>query len=173
MNEKQKHSLEKTAKALNENNINWALGGSALLFFKGLKVEVNDIDICLDAEIEKLKSIFPEKTFSPTPNQLTSDYLLNLNDNEVRYDFIGGFKLNYRNSLIEIPLISHEFQDGIKLGSLEVWHCVYSILQRKVKVKLIEEYFKNNPINPSSLESIRKSEIPKDIIKNIEELYKS
>ena len=54
--------IKKVAKALNDKGVRWALGGSSLLYLKGISNNFNDLDIMIlesdrDAAVEALKVI--------------------------------------------------------------------------------------------------------------------
>ena len=56
--EKKLNVLIKVAELLNKNNINWAIGASLLLYFKGIAEEFHDIDIMVDESgVEIVKKI--------------------------------------------------------------------------------------------------------------------
>lgn len=62
----------------------------------------------------------------------------------------------------------------IPLTSLEDWYVLYSLMtKREKKVKLIEEYFKENGIkNPEILKKHMSENIPKEVKENILKLLK-
>lgn len=50
--------LSQIAKKLNEGHITWAVGGSLLLYFKGIVDEFHDIDLMVHADdAEEAKSL--------------------------------------------------------------------------------------------------------------------
>ena len=53
-----KNTLLNIASVLNENNVNWGLGGSLLLYLSGIETDVADIDIVVNVnDINKIDEL--------------------------------------------------------------------------------------------------------------------
>lgn len=147
--------LRKIAKELNEENVTWAVGASVLLFFKGIVNEFHDIYIMFDeADAQKVKNILNKlgKHIPSLPNEMfKTKYFYEYIIDNVEIDAMGGFMVvkdgkDYDCSLIKKDItecINYEGVD-IPLYSLERWKYFYYLINRTSKVKIIDDFYKNN-----------------------------
>jgi|SRR5690554_3180775 len=143
--------LTKIANKINGNNIKWAIGGSTLLFLKGITKSFNDIDIMVSEEdVEQLKILLLElgtlEPENPHKRFKTKRFLEFVID-EVEVDVIAGFIIISDNKEYHFPLEkNHELEviefDGIKipLQSLREWKKFYKLMGRIDKVEMINNY---------------------------------
>lgn len=133
------------ATSLNQRHISWALGGSMMLFLRGIVDEFDDIDILvLEADFDVLESLLPDdiviRIVSKKDN-CHSHRFLPVSIDGIDIDFIGGFmiKNNY------FPLLEKDRQEyhvingqKIYLHSLQEWLKYYQLMGRNKKVSLIQ-----------------------------------
>ena len=99
-------SLVKIAVILNEHNINWGLGGSLLLYLKGIKTSVADIDIVIDPlDISKLDNMVLK--LEHTEKQKNEIYLTErfycIVIGEIDIDLMAGFKVKSKSNIYDYP----------------------------------------------------------------------
>lgn len=140
--------LVKIAKALNAKGVRWAVGGSTLLFIKGIVFSYNDIDIVVvleDAEKarEALKEIGeyrPSEKVSKT--KVFDEFVID----GVDVDVVSGMAIeaygqvndcSFKNEGVEH--IEMEGEDVI-LDSLEAWYNIYNLQGRSEKARYIKDY---------------------------------
>lgn len=144
-----KKSLLKIALVLNDNGINWGLGGSLLLYLHGIETTVADIDIVIDEkDIDKVKKIinkFEHKEKQKNDIYLTEwFYSLNIDGKEI--DIMVGFKIDTKNGIYSYPTGSKLVdkvitidETNINLCSLIDWLDAYTAMKRESKITLIKE----------------------------------
>lgn len=137
------------AKTFNKNNINWALGGSYLLYLKGYDVQVNDIDILVDEASHQrlLKAIkkYPY-VYINSDERYKTEHFYALEINSVDIDIMINFKVKTKHGLYEFPFNEANIQDSILiqeetiyLSSVEEWLNAYKAMNRTDKVELIQQ----------------------------------
>ncbi len=142
--------LEKIAFLLNKNNIKFALGASGLLYFKGIVREFNDIDIMiLEEDADAIKELFLKigKLYDKGDNTgyKTKAFMEFLID-EVEVDVIAGFTITKQDMDYYLPLNINKIETipfsstTISLDNIEDWLYYYKLMDRKDKVKLIEDF---------------------------------
>lgn len=144
-------TLVKVARILNENNIIWAIGGSFLLYVKGVTNHYNDFDIMISENdinviIPLLKNtgvLKPQKNDA----QYRSNAFIEYTVDGVDFDLIAGFTIIYENKEHYFPLIKENITDfiiidgiSIPLQSLGEWKTYYSLIGKSNKVKAIERF---------------------------------
>ena len=145
----------KVAKILNEININWAVGASLLLYFKGITDKFNDIDLMVaEKDIEKTKTIFLSlgKEYPKNPNlQYKSKCFLEFNVDGIDFDIISGFVIVNNNCDHYFPLEKNSIAEyfylentSIPLQSVNDWLTYYTLMNRKEKVEMIKNYLNKN-----------------------------
>ncbi len=147
--EKKLKVLCRIARALNEEGVLWALGGSLLLYFKGRTGDFHDIDIMAgETDIETVKrrlcalgELLPKK---PNPGYKTRHFLEFIIDG-VEVDVMAGFVIvkdgkDYDCSLLPEQVAEHISLEGedIPLQSLGDWRRYYELMGRPEKAALAE-----------------------------------
>ncbi|AFM00677.1 hypothetical protein Desde_2338 [Desulfitobacterium dehalogenans ATCC 51507] len=147
--EKKLSVLSKIGKALNENNIVWAVGGSLLLYLKGKADVFQDIDImAMEDHIKELKKILQQygDLELPNPNvRYKTRHFLEFTIDEVDVDVMAGFVIIHKGkeydcslhpeSITEHLLINDVY---IPLQSLTEWRRYYALMGRTEKVEMID-----------------------------------
>ncbi len=144
-------TLKKVAKILNESNITWALGASCLLYFKGITEDFNDIDVMvLEEDAQKAKDVLKEIGIlisnEDNKNYKTCHFYEFIID-EIEFDIIAGFTINKENKDYYLPLNPSKIEKiivdkiDIYLDNLEDWLYYYKLMDRKLKIDMINNYF--------------------------------
>ncbi len=163
---------------LNETNINWALGGSLLLYFNKILDNPRDIDILVNyEESKKVNDILCNygecrNMNSKAPYETESFYNYKINNTEV--DIIGSFKIAHERGIYSYILDEEAISQYISindiqipLSSIEDWYILYQLIPgREKKVSIIEEYFNENGVsNPKLIKRALDQPLPKSVIK--------
>lgn len=144
-------TLTLIAKELNKHNITWGIGGSLLLYFKGITDFFQDIDITVSEEdVEKTKNILLSLgTLHPkNPNaQYKTKYFLEFSINSVDLDVMAGFTIVHDNKDHYFPFNKDSIAEYLTyndivlpLQSVNDWLIYYKLMNRDKKVKLIESF---------------------------------
>jgi len=146
--------LVKIAKKFNENDIEWAVGASLLLYFHDIVKEPHDIDIIIDKKDEAIvlkimKELGNEKEIKDVKNYKTGVFH-KFNIENVGIDIIGEFIIILENEeyLHPFPIKNKEYilvdNTKIYLDSLLNWVETYNAMgDPKKRVNLIENHLKN------------------------------
>ncbi len=142
--------LEKLANLFNKNNITWAIGGSVLLYFKGITNHFNDLDVLIhEKDIDKVQILLREEVLlAPIDNgSYQSTAFMQYIIDGVDIDIIAGFSIMNDKQRYYFPLLTNEDLETYKLNEtivyldkLSAWSNYYALMQRMDKHKLIEAY---------------------------------
>lgn len=149
---KQLAALSKLARALNRENVLWALGGSMLLYCSGIPTEVHDLDIFIaerdvpaaERAMLRLGKKKPEK-----PNTgFCSRYFGEFVTDGVEVDVIAGFAVVTPEGVQTFPLMETEISSRMEIGGEEIplhslcaWRMYYALMGRTEKVCLLDDFF--------------------------------
>lgn len=158
MKKKQKlEVLVKIARLLNENNITWAIGGSLMLYFKGIIDDFHDIDIMvIEEDVQKLRELLL-KIGNLTPANPNDKYktkcFLEFIVNGAEIDVMAGFSIVNNGKEYDCSLKSDQIYEiyvidgvSIPMQSPVLWLKYYSLIGRQDKVELINRYYEKNII---------------------------
>ncbi|HPJ01508.1 MAG TPA: hypothetical protein PKU80_01535 [Candidatus Limiplasma sp.] len=148
--EQKLQALQKLAHRLNAAGIPWAVGGSMLLYFKGLVSEFRDIDIMVKAEdAEPVRAILEKlgTLEAPKPSvKFQSKAFFELTIDGVDVDVMAGFVIISGGAAHDCSLQEQEITESIQLGSeniplhsLAAWRRNYELMGKHDKVRLIDE----------------------------------
>lgn len=147
--------LEKIAYHFNKENVEWALGASMLLYFKGITTEFHDIDLMVSTDdVKKVKDILLGMGKIQESNQdqnsiyRTKTFMeFVIDDIDVDVDVMAGLAILYEGKLYDCSLSENQIVEKIKLGrelvplqSPQLWCKYYQLMGRKEKVKMVERY---------------------------------
>lgn len=186
MTNKIQSSLLKLAKALNNAEIQWAVGASLMLQSLGLVEEVHDIDIIVSlSDIEKAIGVL-EHIAVPIPITKKDEYVTHhfytFIIDSVDIDIMSGFRIRHCEGIYDFlfdnsSIIRTEHIDGTKIPytSLEDWYVAYMLMiGREWKVKLIRDYLEKKGVNhPELLERILEQKLPVEVTTAIVELLEA
>lgn len=162
--EKKLQTLQKIAKIFHQANLHWQIGGSLLLYLKGITDDFADIDLLIaEQDVEKCKQLlsplgacFPQQ---PSQQYKTKHFMEFVIDG-VDFDIMAGLTIVYEGHDYYFP-IEHEplaellfMKDiALPLGSLTRWLTYYTLMQRPKKVELLKSYFRFHAIESSTISS--------------------
>lgn len=155
MEEKQKKLkvLAALARDLNESDILWAVGASAMLCLRGIVPDFHDIDLMVcEEDIDTAREILLRHgTLQPAApdDRFGSRHFLEFDVAGVEIDLIAGFVVNAADGKQHVcPLLVEEVdacvdveEEAVSLHSLNAWYRYYTWMGRKDRVKEIEDYF--------------------------------
>ncbi|MDD6077901.1 MAG: hypothetical protein ACI3XD_05485 [Oscillospiraceae bacterium] len=141
--------LSRIAERLNADGVNWAIGASLLLYFKGIADSFNDIDILVVEEyVEKLKKalLTMGEMQPPNPNkQYKSRHFYEFVIDGVDVDVMAGFIIvkdgkEYDCSFTQDLIFEHVDVNGqkIPLQAVSDWRRYYDLMGRDEKVAMID-----------------------------------
>ena len=144
--------LLRIAHRLNEAGVEWALGASMLLYFKGITSEFHDIDLMVaDHDAECVRTILSEMGElwppNPKPNPMyrTKTFMEFLIDS-VEVDVMAGFAIVKDGKVYDCALRKEQIVEKMPLGteviplqSPSLWCKCYRLMGRAEKAELIEK----------------------------------
>lgn len=145
--------LEKIAAALNPLKISWAVGASALLYFKGIVDNFDDIDILVAefdcsaarAALGGLGALQPPISNEKYRSACFCSYQID----GVMIDLIAGFTILADSAEHYFPLEGADIaeiipvkSEAVPLHSLARWRDYYELMGRTQKVDLLDSYFR-------------------------------
>ncbi|PAV30527.1 hypothetical protein CIL05_05345 [Virgibacillus profundi] len=178
-----KSTLQKLASELNNHNILWGLGGSAMLYHYQITDVVNDIDILIDEqhaeEVESIISAISKKEEAIRKEPFATKHFQKYNYEDTSIDIMGGFQIYHEQGLYTLGFDQASITaiiviDNIRVpfSSLEDWYILYSLIPGKqYKADLIEDYWKANSIqHPNLLKRALQKPLPGYVVNNLERL---
>ena len=125
MTEQQKkiELLKRIAQRLNEAHVQWALGASMLLYFKGITSAFHDIDLMVaDHDAECVHTILLEmgelRPSDPVPNPMyrTKSFMEFL-IGSIEVDVMAGFAIVYEGTAYDCSLREEQMVEKMPLGT--------------------------------------------------------
>ncbi|WP_413380961.1 hypothetical protein [Alkalihalobacillus sp. 1P02AB] len=166
--------LQQVVEVLDENKIDYSLGGSGLLYALGLSEQVNDWDLMVEASEHELVKILEKKWITPQKKKgdssFGSDYVLQLNIENVTFEFIGHFSIYYEQQLIQIPNEVSFVWNGVKVANPVAWYVAYELMARKDKADSLYYYLKAHKSDNSVHSKWFEQALPNPILKKLTEL---
>ena len=144
--------LLRIAHRLNEAHVEWALGASMLLYFKGITTEFHDIDLMVaECDAESVRTILSEMGEScpsesiPNPMYRTKTFMEFLIDS-VEVDVMAGFAIVKDGTVYDCALREEQIVEQMPLGEEVVplqspllWCKYYRLMERTEKAEMIEK----------------------------------
>ncbi len=148
-NEQKLRVLQTIAKRLNAANVTWAVGGSMLLYFKGVVSEFHDIDIIVKTDdAETVRELLAQlgALEAPKPSaKFKSRAFYELTIDGVDVDVMAGFVIVKDGMEHDCSLRDEEIKEHIQVGSetvplhsLTAWRRNYMLMGKLEKVRLID-----------------------------------
>lgn len=142
--------LKKIALQFEKAHITWALGGSMMLYFKGIVPVFQDIDLMVaDADAQTAQSILCSmgQMQPQTPNpKFRSKAFMEFVINSVDVDVIAGFAIVSGDSVVDCSLQKEQIVERMPLGeaciplqSPALWCRYYRLMDRNEKAQMIEQ----------------------------------
>lgn len=143
--------LSHIAGELNRQNIVWAVGGSLLLYLKGIAADFADIDVMVaEADAQTAKGILMSLGDIRPAHENTlykTKYFWQFKVAGVDLDVLAGFTIMRDGQEYYFPLTEESIADStvvnearIPLQSLMEWRQFYGLMGRDEKVKLIDAH---------------------------------
>ncbi|MFB1099447.1 hypothetical protein [Terribacillus sp. JSM ZJ617] len=139
---------------LEANEIVYAVGGSLLLYLKGLPVSPNDMDILVEPEqfarakrtLQNIAVISEDKL--PLDRFQTKSCTTFTMSDGLQVDLMAGFAVSYGGNVLEMPFTAVRDQTiagVLPLSSMEAWYIMYWLLPGKEgKRSVMEQYFRSS-----------------------------
>jgi hypothetical protein len=142
--------LTDIARQFNKEKIIWAVGASAMLFFRKIVGEFNDLDLMVKEEdVLKVKNILLKMGTlkeSESGNYAT-EYFYEFIIDGIDVDVMAGFKIVKDDIIYNCSLKKEDITESvvinrvcIPLDSLENWLYYYKLMGRHQKVEMIEKH---------------------------------
>lgn len=142
--------LKKIALQFEKADITWALGGSMMLYFKGIVPVFQDIDLMVaDADAQTVQSILCSmgQMQPQTPNpKFRSKAFMEFVIDSVDVDVIAGFAIVSGDSVVDCSLQKEQIAERMPLGeaciplqSPALWCRYYRLMDRNEKAQMIEQ----------------------------------
>ena len=136
------------AKLLNEKEMLWAVGGSVLLYLKGLVSDFHDLDLMIDEQDEEQIRGLLEKIgtlhSAAASSQFHSRCFMEWTVEGTEIDIIGGMVIESEGQAYAFPLKQEEIEDHIllegeivPLHSLRCWEQYYTLMGRFEKAEIL------------------------------------
>ena len=139
-------TLAKVAKALNNAEIPWALGGSGALYFLGLVDQFRDVDLMVASSHVAITQQVIAAVDGLEQTGYVKEYdLLQYQIDGLDFDVMKGFRFgDYAYTLQTQDVVTEVSIEGIRipLHSPKVWQEFYRLMGRTERVHLIENFCK-------------------------------
>ena len=144
--------LKRIAQRLNEAHVQWALGASMLLYFKGITSALHDVDLMVaDHDAECVRTILLEmgelrpSASVPNPMCRTKTFMEFLIES-IEVDVMAGFAIVHEGTVYDCSLREEQIVEKMPLGteviplqSPQLWCKYYRLMGRPQKVDMIEK----------------------------------
>ena len=144
--------LKRIAHRLNEAQVEWCLGASMMLYFKGIVSKFHDIDLMISVEdMEVVKTILSEmgtlcpSDHEPNPMYQTKCFMEYVID-AIDVDVMAGFAIVREGEVYDCSLCTDQITDQLMLEdevipmqSPRLWCTYYRLMGRNAKADLIEK----------------------------------
>ena len=144
--------LLRIAHRLNEAHVEWALGASMMLYFKGITSDFHDIDLMVaDRDAESVRTILSEMGEScssdsiPNPMYRTKTFM-EFRIDSVEVDVMAGFAIVKDGTVYDCALRTEQIVEQMPLGTEVIplqspllWCEYYRLMGRAEKAEMIEK----------------------------------
>ena len=147
--------LKRIAHRLNEVQVEWCLGVSMMLYFKGIVSEFHDIDLMISVDdVEVVELILSEmgtlcpSDHEPNPMYQTKCFMEYVID-AIDVDVMSGFAIVREGEVYDCSLCTDQITDQLMLDgevipmqSPRLWCRYYRLMGRSAKADMIEKALK-------------------------------
>ena len=144
--------LKRIAHRLNEAQVEWCLGASMMLYFKGIVSEFHDIDLMISVDdVEVVKTILSKmgtlcaSDQEPNPMYQTKCFMEYVID-AIDVDVMAGFAIVRESKIFDCSLCKDQIIDQLMLDnevipmqSPRLWCRYYRLMGRTTKADMIEK----------------------------------
>jgi hypothetical protein len=107
--------------------IEWGVGASGLLASLGLVKHVNDWDVQVEVEPERVRELFPDVPYAfHGHGGCHADWKLSFD--EARTELIPRFAFFVEGGVVRVPLAVSRHWRGLPIASPEGWACAYALM---------------------------------------------
>lgn len=164
--------LVEVTTALDKANIEYALGGSGLLYSLGLVDLVRDWDLSTEAPLPIVMAALGHLHCQSAPSgdyPFASSYRLSIHAEEPHIDLFGSFSIHTEAGLCRLPAIPTFVWQGITVGSPEIWFVSYSLMSRTEKADKLLSYLQTNGANKEIVKMLVKEPLPASLQSTLEQ----
>jgi hypothetical protein len=158
-------SIQQMRDLFDLHQIKYFIGGSMMLYLRGVEVDVHDIDIFVD-EVDYFKAChLLESVAHPVEKEPNSMYqtsyfqMYQMGDHSI--DIMAEFKVSIKDALFHYPSLMlvgeevvHPIVGNMMLMLVEDWLVMYQLISRPRKVRDICSYFETHRPNLERIMSI-------------------
>lgn len=181
--------LSKTARALREAGVRWALGASAMLYFNGLVETYHDFDLLIaKGDMPATQAVFTAlgaKALPPAPvggDYATAEFR-QYTLGGMGFDLLCGFAVRRDHKAYPYPFdetrvagYAQALTERVPLAPLADWWVLYQLMRgREEKAALLERYLRAHPDGESRalLGQWLRRRLPSDIRERVMQLYRA
>jgi len=182
-------TLGKVAQRLNEKNIIWAVGASALLYLEGLTTDFHDFDLLIaPRDIPLATEVFMQlgarrlPRSAPSPDYATAQFVEVMLDG-VDFDLLCGFAIRRKEVVYPYPFSENRVAHTVNtkgaltpLTPLADWFVLYQLMPVGArKAALIGRHLKAHAVGDTRLwlSDWLNNRLPGDVRENVMALYAS
>ncbi len=152
-------ALGKAARALNAAGVEWALGASAMMYFRGLTDTFHDYDLLIaDGHMDTAKAALLAAGAVVAPPKAPSDVYVSKQFAEctldgAEFDLLCGFSIRVENAVYTYPFtgartqgIQRVAEETVPLAPLADWYVLYLLMPgREARAAEIAAYLRAQP----------------------------
>jgi len=142
-------TLRRIAETFDNEGITWAVGGSLMLFLRGIVHDFHDIDLMVDEEqaeqakalLAAMGTLLPERPDDRYRTRHYHEFVIGGTD----VDLVAGYVIVADGVAHECPLLPEDIDwraclhgTAIPLHSLSAWHRYYTLMGRPEKAALCQ-----------------------------------
>ena len=158
---------------LEQVGVEYAVGGSALLYVLGMPTTVRDWDITTDCDLGRTLEALSDLPWAQQESgeyPFASTYRLHVTAYEVDVDVIGQFAVWSKRGVCCLPCIPSFAWQGLHMASPEVWMVAYGLMGRSIKTEFLKEYLAHHEANQKICEHLLRLPLPSDVAVLLEKL---
>ena len=142
--------LKRIAHRFKEEQIEWALGGSMMLYFKKIVPFFDDIDLMIFcSDVDRVRSILlvmgELKPENPKAKYQTKSFMEFIIEG-IDVDVMAGFAIVYEGNVVDCSLEKEQIVEMLPLGTESIplqspllWREYYRLMKRPNKVEMIDK----------------------------------
>lgn len=167
--------LEKVVACLQQERIQFGIGGSLLLHHHGLPVTPLDIDLVValaDAEravllLSEMGTVLEQDETSLYATEVFQEFMIE----GIDLDLMSGLQVRHDEGVFVYPFDEQSIDStGLPFMALVDWYVIYQLIPgREQKVAMIEQYLTKQEVDHERLEQLRRLVLPKAIRNRIDQ----
>jgi hypothetical protein len=126
--------------------IEFALGGSGLMYAIGLTQEVHDWDLTTDEPWSKIEPLLKgfDYQYLEADEFYATTYRCKFKVGSSNIDLMGHFSIKTQAGIHHVPTTVTQHWQGVPLGDPEAWAHAYKLMGRSEKSKLLFDWVRSN-----------------------------